>query len=688
MSGLKLCKLLFGVLFFCHLIGCCSYFISASQAPWVFGMFRPPDWWGCELPVQNTTTGYADDYAGSPVVTADSVFKELDGIEVELLTGLPIAPGGDLFCDDGRWVAKIYKGWLYMWVLYWTITTMTTIGYGDFSPVTPLEVGLTIVVELFGAVLFGWIIGNIATLIAEFNQHETAYKLRMEQVKNYLVHKRIPSAMKKRVRKFCAHYYMVKGVMREHWEFLPPRLRRDLLNWEHIEFYTVFERLNLAGCDDVRQRLAEMVRPFVCLAGEYYALGSADPCAEVGFVFEGELLVLPKLHAPSKAEMVAKGLTIAPNAPSSEVEKAAKSTMPRSPSASTLGVKRPGSWLGHVELLSAYEETRETGNEQAMLADIAWNHTYKARVRTEMFLLVKDEFFMLVDEFPYLRDMLETEPEVELGNHTRSPTSRRRTTNAQSRRDSWVSDYSERDSTASVAGLGASRLGGSAISHTVLSPIPPSPIDSSTTSRLHAGEASAESDAAEAEALQVTSVEARRVAQADTEDAVREHVREDLRERTSEVTRRVEERRSSCKPHKHLTCSCTAASGGGGGCSSAGKTVGLGAKGASVKTSPNRQMMQQQQGGAGAGGPSWKQLRQRRGSAVGNAAGTPAERAEGEKSSFFKQRVALEILGDGLKPASEIDEDDLFQRLSARLAKEAAAADGRPPPVVTERAKA
>ena len=54
---------------------------------------------------------------------------------VELGTGLPVAP--DDACPPwGRWNWKIDKGYIYIWVLYWTITTMTTIGYGDFSPTT------------------------------------------------------------------------------------------------------------------------------------------------------------------------------------------------------------------------------------------------------------------------------------------------------------------------------------------------------------------------------------------------------------------------------------------------------------------------------------------------------------------------------------------------------------------------
>ena len=94
---------------------------------------------------------------------------------------------------------------------------MTTIGYGDLSPQTRLEVGLTIITQLFGAVLFGYIIGNIATLLADFDPHETAFKLRMESIKANLVHKKVPKPLKKRVRQFCAHYYHRRGVIRESW---------------------------------------------------------------------------------------------------------------------------------------------------------------------------------------------------------------------------------------------------------------------------------------------------------------------------------------------------------------------------------------------------------------------------------------------------------------------------------------
>ena len=46
-------------------------------------------------------------------------------------------------------------------MLYWTMTTMTTIGYGDVTPKSWQESLITIFVELVGASVFGYMIGNI-----------------------------------------------------------------------------------------------------------------------------------------------------------------------------------------------------------------------------------------------------------------------------------------------------------------------------------------------------------------------------------------------------------------------------------------------------------------------------------------------------------------------------------------------
>ena len=122
MSVLKLFKLVFIVVFLGHLIACFVFLVNkATQAADIFGMFRLPQFYGCF----NTTTEefvelLPDDWTPS-IGNAQPEWPRLDDCECE--TG-------------GQWQWKIPPGEQYVWVLYWTLTTMTTIGYGDVSPLT------------------------------------------------------------------------------------------------------------------------------------------------------------------------------------------------------------------------------------------------------------------------------------------------------------------------------------------------------------------------------------------------------------------------------------------------------------------------------------------------------------------------------------------------------------------------
>jgi voltage-gated potassium channel len=96
-------------------------------------------------------------------------------------------------------------GMRYVRALYWCITTIATIGYGDITPDrnSPVQMIYTIVVQLLGVGMFGYIIGNIATLIANLDVAKANFQRKMEEIREYMRVRKIPRELQEKVN----HYY-------------------------------------------------------------------------------------------------------------------------------------------------------------------------------------------------------------------------------------------------------------------------------------------------------------------------------------------------------------------------------------------------------------------------------------------------------------------------------------------------
>ncbi len=96
----------------------------------------------------------------------------------------------------------------YIRALYWAITTVATIGYGDYCPnhEDNVQIVFTMVVQIFGVGMYGYIIGNVSGLIANLDVARANFLKKIEEVTTYLKTKKIPEDLQEKILNY--YYYL------------------------------------------------------------------------------------------------------------------------------------------------------------------------------------------------------------------------------------------------------------------------------------------------------------------------------------------------------------------------------------------------------------------------------------------------------------------------------------------------
>lgn len=70
--------------------------------------------------------------------------------------------------------------------LYWSLSTLTTVGYGDITPLSDIELFVATCIVILGATMFGWIVGTLTSLINEMDHTSKRQSRRMASIRGYL----------------------------------------------------------------------------------------------------------------------------------------------------------------------------------------------------------------------------------------------------------------------------------------------------------------------------------------------------------------------------------------------------------------------------------------------------------------------------------------------------------------------
>uniref|UniRef100_A0A803SQP4 Potassium voltage-gated channel subfamily H member 5 n=1 Tax=Anolis carolinensis TaxID=28377 RepID=A0A803SQP4_ANOCA len=136
----------------------------------------------------------------------------------------------------GQWEGGPSKDSLYITSLYFTMTSLTTIGFGNIAPTTDGEKIFSVAMMMVGSLLYATIFGNVTTIFQQMYANTNRYHEMLNNVRDFLKLYQVLSICPKDMRAdICVH--LNRKVFNEHPAF---RLASDgCLRALAVEFQTI-----------------------------------------------------------------------------------------------------------------------------------------------------------------------------------------------------------------------------------------------------------------------------------------------------------------------------------------------------------------------------------------------------------------------------------------------------------------
>jgi CRP-like cAMP-binding protein len=133
----------------------------------------------------------------------------------------------------------------YLMSLYWGMTTMTTVGYGDISAATRAEQIYCIAAMLIGGFMFGIIIGSLSNIIASASPLESNKKSRLAEISEWLQLRAVPVHLRRDIYEYYRTLYTEGSETgldeREILRELPHQMAKPLIKHMFTSDKAVFD---------------------------------------------------------------------------------------------------------------------------------------------------------------------------------------------------------------------------------------------------------------------------------------------------------------------------------------------------------------------------------------------------------------------------------------------------------------
>ncbi|KAF1379765.1 hypothetical protein PFLUV_G00179430 [Perca fluviatilis] len=179
----------------------------------------------------------------------------------------------------------------YIASLYFTLSSLTSVGFGNVCANTDAEKIFSICIMLMGALMHAVVFGNVTAIIQRMYSRRSLYHTRMKDLKDFIRVHRLPQLLKQRMLEYFQSTWSVNNGINanELLHDFPDELRADIamhLNKDILQL-PVFERAG-RGC---LRSLSLHIKTSFCAPGEYL-IRHGDALQANYFVCSGSLEVL------------------------------------------------------------------------------------------------------------------------------------------------------------------------------------------------------------------------------------------------------------------------------------------------------------------------------------------------------------------------------------------------------------
>ncbi|EQC30613.1 hypothetical protein SDRG_11668 [Saprolegnia diclina VS20] len=154
----------------------------------------------------------------------------------------------------------------YLYSLYWVIMTLTGVGYGDIFAVSVSERVFAIFAMMIGASVFGFVIGNISSLLESMDTRAAVYQLKMALVKDYIRTHKLPKDLRTKLSRYFEHYLARASLFDESsiLSEIPLSLRNEIVHFTCRDIFLIpaFASINAQFVMD----MAICIKPLFLLA--------------------------------------------------------------------------------------------------------------------------------------------------------------------------------------------------------------------------------------------------------------------------------------------------------------------------------------------------------------------------------------------------------------------------------------